>query len=359
MLLCSLLFQRRSRALNALGLAAIIWLLLSPRSLFAPGFQLSFAATAGILLLYPVLSRNLLPESDRLFIVLLVKPVLRVFFVSVSAFAATAPVLMYHFGELSLFGLAANLVAVSLMTVTMNAFFAGTVAFALWPPAATAVMRAAEASLWVTCRIADFGASLPWATIALPVPPVELTLVFVMFLLGLAATGKDSFKGYVSWAAPGMFAVIPLVLLVRTWTMPMETISFSLAEGDIAGIRFPGGNCWLVGAGPETRYNRPYRDAIQPWLRGTLFGRLTTVVLPQTPTNIVHDLEPILQNHDVRELVLCHEPRDPLLQEDLQGFLGEYKVRLNLLHRPTAFVPSPGCTLRVYPGEGHAGYELR
>ncbi|MCK5558357.1 MAG: ComEC/Rec2 family competence protein, partial [Candidatus Hydrogenedentes bacterium] len=58
-LLAGVIWSRPNSSLNALSAAAIILLLIDPRQLFAPGFQLSFIIVAGLILLYrPV--RNLL-----------------------------------------------------------------------------------------------------------------------------------------------------------------------------------------------------------------------------------------------------------------------------------------------------------
>lgn len=53
----AMLQKRVSNGLNALGIAAAVLLLASPRSLFDVGFQLSFLAVLSILLLYPIYVR--------------------------------------------------------------------------------------------------------------------------------------------------------------------------------------------------------------------------------------------------------------------------------------------------------------
>ena len=51
------LLRQRADALNSLGLAALCLLLYDPYTLFSAGFQLSFAATVGVVTLTPRLSR--------------------------------------------------------------------------------------------------------------------------------------------------------------------------------------------------------------------------------------------------------------------------------------------------------------
>jgi competence protein ComEC len=56
LLLAATLLDRESQLMNALALAAVLLLAWRPRDLWDPGFQLSFAATAGIIYLTPVIS---------------------------------------------------------------------------------------------------------------------------------------------------------------------------------------------------------------------------------------------------------------------------------------------------------------
>src|SRR6185503_10915191 len=59
LLLLSVLLERESQVMNALALAALLLLLWDPGDLHDPGFQLSFAATAGIIHLGPPLAERL------------------------------------------------------------------------------------------------------------------------------------------------------------------------------------------------------------------------------------------------------------------------------------------------------------
>ncbi|MBD3316759.1 MAG: DUF4131 domain-containing protein, partial [Chitinivibrionales bacterium] len=88
--LVALIFQRRPHPLNALGLAGIAWLTSSPMSLFSPGYQLSFAATLGILTLHPPLDSLVstrIPHDIRR---LLLRPLTSSALLSIIGFLATA-----------------------------------------------------------------------------------------------------------------------------------------------------------------------------------------------------------------------------------------------------------------------------
>ena len=94
----------------ALGLAACATLALDPRACAEPGWQLSFAAVAGILLLAPGV-RRALSAAPRV--------VAEGVALTVAATVATAPLLAHHFGTVPLAGLGANVAALPLVAPIM------------------------------------------------------------------------------------------------------------------------------------------------------------------------------------------------------------------------------------------------
>ena len=105
----------------ALGLAAAVTLALNPLAAGEPGWQLSFAAVAGLLALAPglrgALTRRRVPG-----------PVADVAAITVAATAATAPLMALHFEQVSLASLPANLLAAAVVAPVM---WLGMIAIAL------------------------------------------------------------------------------------------------------------------------------------------------------------------------------------------------------------------------------------
>src|SRR5512138_3522460 len=106
--LLAIVLDRRVDLLNSLALAALLLLWWNPRSLFEVGFQLTFLATLGIILVIPAAERRLaaLPRPVRY----LVGSVA----ITVAATAMTAPILASAFNRLTPVGLVANLPVVPL-----------------------------------------------------------------------------------------------------------------------------------------------------------------------------------------------------------------------------------------------------
>jgi competence protein ComEC len=153
---------RPSSRWYALLLAAAVTLLVNPRVVADPGWQLSFAAVLGILLLVPPLRRALsgLPRLVGEGVA-----------VTVAASLATAPLLAHHFGRISLVSLAANLVA---MPVVAPIMWLGMVQVALglarlYGPAAVVGHATGMLVGWLDALARHF-ADLPGAQVAVALP---------------------------------------------------------------------------------------------------------------------------------------------------------------------------------------------
>jgi len=106
-------FRRQVSGFNLLAGSALILLILEPGLLFNAGFQLSYAAVAGIMIWYKPIYSLLTPKGkiSELF--------WQTIAVSLSAQVATLPLTWYYFGTFPLYFLLGNLAAVPLSGVIM------------------------------------------------------------------------------------------------------------------------------------------------------------------------------------------------------------------------------------------------
>jgi len=110
----SYFLKRKTLPLNNLFNAGILILLFSPLNLFNISFLLSFLATFGILYFYP-LTKNLLKIKNQLLKKYLFEPLL----ISLSAYLATAPVIIYSFKALPTAPIIANLFVLPLIALIL------------------------------------------------------------------------------------------------------------------------------------------------------------------------------------------------------------------------------------------------
>lgn len=166
----AVLVDRRVLTLRTVALAAVIILILRPESLPSPGFQMSFAATTALVMVFSLFRmQNLGPKWLR--------AVLATVLSSAVAGAATAPFAAAHFNQVSQLGLPANLLTVPLMGILVIP--SGVAALCLMPFGVEAV------PLWVMgwglrwiLFVAEWVAAHPDA-IRLVVAPDPLVLPFL------------------------------------------------------------------------------------------------------------------------------------------------------------------------------------
>lgn len=196
--LAALAAGREHRTVDALGLAAAVTLALDPRAWMDVGWQLSFAATAGLLVAVG-------PGQQRLRRLgiprLLAVPLATTF----AATLATAPVMLATFGTVSAIGLVTNLAAAPAAAVAVWSGVLAALSAPWSPELARVIAEPGTAGASATLALAAWGAGRPHAEIgpaALVVallggvllivlrPGTQLSLAAGLGLLGWLALGS-------------------------------------------------------------------------------------------------------------------------------------------------------------------------
>ena len=273
LLLIALPLDRRSQLPNALALAAIGLLLWRPGDLWEPGFQLSFAATAGIVYLAPWITGALEARGwPRGFAAAVA--------VSLGAQAAVTPLMAAHFNQLSLVGVVANLAVVPLAAVATTLGMGVLLAALLPGPIAGLGFE----SLWLVLialrAVVAAAAALPAAMVHLPAPGVTTAIAWygAMLLAPRAASSRRC------RAAVGALLAIVVTLSAWPWLAPTERrlrVTFlDVGQGDAALIELPDGPRLLVDGGPggARRFDVGER-VLAPFLWNRPLARLDVVAL--------------------------------------------------------------------------------
>ncbi len=237
------LIYRPITLLNAVGASALVILIASPSQLFRPGFQLSYAAVIGI----AVVARQITPWTQSLKSRWLRSGVLIVSS-SVAATLATAPIVAWHFGSVSLVSLFANLAMIPLAAASLYLCLALAFLSVLSVAAAGWIAYPAARLLDLSAYLATTFSKLPGAHIPWPNP----SPIWIIHLYGagiLALNWRHRYR----WVRPVAWYSVGLTLLVSaSRTLHEDPPSITLAYLDtgntrVAACLHPNGNLtWLA-----------------------------------------------------------------------------------------------------------------
>lgn len=154
------LFRREKDALSGLAVAAVFYLVWQPRQVYDPGFQLSFV-TVGALAMYLHPIRE---ESH-----LLKKSLIEAVRLSLVAFVASAPLVAYHFGTLSITALPSNLLVGGVASAVIVGAFAAQLVSFVWLAGGAFLLKAIAGPLagwilWITESLGGHG----WSSMGVP-----------------------------------------------------------------------------------------------------------------------------------------------------------------------------------------------
>jgi len=111
------LLQRKQSGIHSLTLSALILLLINPKNIFNPSFQLSFAACFGIIYFYNVFNSIFENFINKTYF--LIRYLFKLFLVTSSAQLMTIPFIMYYFYKISIIAFVSNLFIIPLTSVLL------------------------------------------------------------------------------------------------------------------------------------------------------------------------------------------------------------------------------------------------
>lgn len=113
--LVAVIFDRQAISLRLVAFAALVILILAPESLLSAGFQMSFSAVAALVVAWEWGRYKFSAQKHHTIFFKFIIFCVASTFTTLIAEMATAPFALYHFQQISMYGIASNLVAVPIM----------------------------------------------------------------------------------------------------------------------------------------------------------------------------------------------------------------------------------------------------
>lgn len=299
------LFGRRSHAVHLLAVVFFVLLAADPLLLWSIGFQLSFAATAGILLVAPLLSASLIRPLQLLRdpqkvpvrrAPRLLEKVVQAAAIGIAAQAAVLPFIAWHFGRVSLVSLPANLLALPLVVPVTILGFAGGVAALVSEHLAKPLMSMAGIFVAGLQGIAALFGKSSRAQISVDGWSfLEAAAACLAFgAAGLWLTGKTKAARWPAVLCPVSLVMASLLPAAASTPPPgMRLTFFDVGQGDAALVQSPSGARILIDGGPDPLSVANKLDRIG-------FARLDLVVASHGHSDHVEGLGEVLKRFHVR-----------------------------------------------------------
>ena len=260
---------RQATAYVSLLAAAALLTLIRPLALWDVGFQLSFAATLSLILFTPPLEQLLArtfagftpPEAGRGVLRALGAAVV----VTVAAQVLTLPLILYHFGRLSLVSPLANLLVVPVQPAIMSVGGAATLVglVPLLAPLAQTLAWASWLLLAYTNLVVTWLASWPLASIDVGQVGVGWLVAYYASLAGLAwlwprrgeftrpalLPARRSAQVLLSFSAVGV--LLAWLAVLQRPDGRLHVAFLDVGQGDAVLITTPSGQQILVDGGPS------------------------------------------------------------------------------------------------------------
>ncbi|MFZ2098857.1 MAG: ComEC/Rec2 family competence protein [Anaerolineales bacterium] len=255
-------FGRRQVGLNSLAFTAAAMAIITPTVLWDISFQLSFAATLGIMLYAEPLTDCFTHAASR-FIARekaerLAGLVGEYFLLTLAAQITTLPLMIYYFKRLSLTSLVANPLILPAQPLVMVLGGLSVLSGMIFQPFGQFLAWAAWPFTAYTIRVVESLAAIPYGTIPLGQVafPLILLLYFLLFLFTFTRSHFPSVLARLTPAIPLIFlAVTTLMVWKAAFYAPDERLHVTILDvgtGEAVLIQSPTGRSVLINGGPST-----------------------------------------------------------------------------------------------------------
>jgi competence protein ComEC len=295
---------RKPDPLNSLSLAAFVILIFKPLDILEVGFQLSFAAVAGIIMYNKHINAGL----SKLF-----KINLNPLAIILSAQLGTWPLIAYYFNIFSLMGYIANLILVPMAGVIVMLGLILTVFAAIIPLLA----KVLGWWLWMICNLLidvnQWLSSFSWASFRVISPGILFMVIYYLILLILSHERPNWIKKPYQLSGTLIIILLMSIALNPILNNDFKVIFVDVGQGDCIYIKTPDEKHILIDGGGNPSGMDGFdvgAEIVVPFLLKNGISKLDLVAMSHCHDDHIGGLITVIEDLKVREF-MEFPPREP------------------------------------------------
>ncbi|HUV50618.1 MAG TPA: DNA internalization-related competence protein ComEC/Rec2 [Anaerolineae bacterium] len=311
--LMTFLFEREQDPINTLAMAAMIILIAHPVSLFSISFQLSFMAVLSII--YGWSLRHIKSAGNKGMIkkgwgIRILERLLSFSLISFFAILGTLPLVMFYFNQISLVGIAANLLIVPIIGFVVVPL--GLFSVLLYPlsiSGASICIKGSAGVLAHTLGIVHYIAGFDFAAIKTITPNFfEICCYYILAwaILNLKGIGLRRKTAIVAAAFVIFAGSVDAFYWAynRFWRNDLRVTIIDVGQGSSALVELPGGRCFLIDGGgfSDNSIFDVGERIVAPFLWRKKIKTIDTIVLSHPNTDHLNGLLYIARHFNVKRL---------------------------------------------------------
>lgn len=292
--------------IDAISLAIMIFLLFSPFVIFDVGFQLSFTVSLAIILSAP----HIMKESQENVITMLVT--------SLTAQLAALPLLLYHYFEISIIGILANMIYIPLFSFVYlpGLYLIFLIQFIFGKTPQFLIILLIKI-INPSNQLIDYLANVSFAHFIPGRPGLSILIVYILLILVIFYIWEV--RTYVKRKSMLLVLVILLCTIQPGWNWlnPQgEVTMIDVGQGDSILIHLPHGEGnYLIDTGGTVSFGeekwrqraKPFevgRDVVVPYLKGKGITRIDKLILTHGDMDHIGGALSILAGLEVKQILM-------------------------------------------------------
>lgn len=300
-LLVSALIYREPDVYSAIAVSCIIMLVINPGMLFNIGFQLSYAATLGIVMLNKNISKLLTCR-------IIPKKAAEILGVTLAAQAGVLPITLIHFNRVSLISILPNILAAPLLEIItiLGAIMAIVGQFGIVFSKLIGYLN--NIFLTAVLYITKWSASVPYASVTTITPPLAVAVLYyaaLWFLLWYKP--QKGLRLNIRHASIALSLTAALCLTSSIKPGSLEAVFLDVGQGDSTFIRTYTGKTVLIDGGGNSNpviASRVGELTVVPFLLDYGAGSLDAVIASHAHSDHTQGLFDVLERIKVKQLII-------------------------------------------------------